>query len=120
MGRVARLLLLLLGLGLLTTGAVIHPAHVEAVRVNAIAQATLTPARCSSASGVPVTFLWHDTVVTAQLQSPNCAHGITAGKVLTVYVQSDEPTTVGPDANWILNPDTHDPFDFIGPNGLRG
>ena len=24
------------------------------------------------------------------------------------------------DANWILNPDTYDPFDFIGPNGLRG
>lgn len=36
-----------------------------------------------------------------------------------MYVQSNEPTTVGPDANWILNPDTHDPLDFIGPNGLR-
>jgi hypothetical protein len=36
-----------------------------------------------------------------------------------VWIGSDGPNDVGPDANWIVNPDTHNPFAVAGPNDAR-
>jgi hypothetical protein len=35
-------------------------------------------------------------------------------------VASNDPSNIGRTEQWILDPSTHDPFDFIGPNGMPG
>jgi len=119
--RLARVGLLILATFFLVAAAVLHAAHVTAVRVVATAQSTLSTQDCSSGASLSVQFRWHGSAVSAQEQSPTCGSGgVMKGESVVVYVASNEPSNVGPDANWILNPDTHDPFEFIGPNGLRG
>jgi hypothetical protein len=117
--RCARLGLLVIAAGLFIAAAVTPPSHVTAVRVSATAQSTLASRDCSAGKVLLVSFLWHGVTVTESDDSPSCGHDVVTGVPLTLYVASNDQTNVGPNANWILNPDTHDPFDFIGPNGLR-
>ncbi len=85
-----------------------------------MAQTALTAQECADGIRLNVSFPWHGTTLTETDPSPTCRNGVAVGDPVTVYVQSNEPANVGPDANWILHPDTHDPFDVIGPNEFRG
>ena len=86
----------------------------------ATAAKSVTAGDCEEGANLPVSFSWHGKTVSESEQLPHCPTGIPQGASVVVYVASNDPSNVGPNANWILNPDTHDPFDFIGPNGLRG
>ncbi len=74
--------------------------------------------QCSDGDTVTVTFPWHGNTMTSDL-TPACGHDLTVGMPVIIYVASNSPSDVGPDANWILNPDTHNPLAAIGPNGKR-
>jgi hypothetical protein len=117
--RYVRLGLLLLAAGTFITAALMPSSHVTAVRVSATAQTALTAQECADGMPLNVSFPWHGTMLTETGPSPACRNGVAVGDPVTVYVQSNEPMNVGPDANWILHADTHNPFDFIGPNGFR-
>lgn len=118
--RFARIGLLLLSAGFLVAAALMSPTHVTAIRVAATAQSGLTTPECAAGKGLPVSFTWDGTRVTETDYAPNCDHDVVTGALVIVYAASNDPTDLGPNANWILHPDAHDPFDFIGPNGLRG
>jgi len=106
--------------GVLIVAAMMSPTHVEAVRVSATARSVLTTKDCSAGKTLLVSFSWHGGNMTQPDAAPDCARDHRPGDPITVYIASNDPSNIGPDANWILNPDTHDPFDFIAPNGLRG
>jgi hypothetical protein len=107
--RRARLGLLLLATGIFIAAALTPPSDVTAVRVAATAQTALTAQERSDGASLPVSFSWHGATVTEDQQSPACRGGVAKGASVAVYVASNDPSNMGPDANWILNPDTHDP-----------
>ena len=65
-----------------------------------------------------VAFQWRGRQVVADY--PNCEHDYTQGEHVAIYVASNDATNIGPTQESILDPSTHNPFDFIGPNGLPG
>jgi hypothetical protein len=117
--RYVRLGLVLLAAGTFIAAALMPSSLVTAVRVSATAQTVLTSQECADGMPLNVSFPWHGATLTETDPSSTCRNGVAVGDPVTVYVQSNEPTNVGPDANWILHPDTHNPFDFIGPNDFR-
>jgi hypothetical protein len=116
--RYVRLGLVLLAAGTFIAAALMPSSLVTAVRVSATAQTVLTSQECADGMPLNVSFPWHGTTLTETDPSSTCRNGVAVGDPVTVYVQSNQPTNVGPDANWILHPDTS-PFDFIGPNDFR-
>jgi hypothetical protein len=118
MSRVGQLALVGIAIGLLTVAALMPASHVTAVGVSATAHSALSTSHCVAGDDLAVSFVWHGRMVTAR-DAPNCDRSYSVGDAMTVYVASNDPSIVGLDANWILHPDTHDSFDFIGPNGLR-
>jgi hypothetical protein len=116
--RYVRLGLLVLAGGIFIAAALMPTTHVAAVRVTATAQTVLTDQQCSNGDTVSVSFPWHGKTMNADV-SPACGQDLSVGMPVTIYVASNNPSNIGPDANWILNPDTHNPFAAIGPNGLR-
>jgi hypothetical protein len=118
MSRVGQLALIGIAIGLFAVATVMPASHVTAVRVSATAHSALSTSQCLAGDDLVVSFVWHGAMVTAW-DAPNCDRAYSVGDAMTVYVASNDPSNVGPGANWILHPDTHDPFDFIGPNGLR-
>jgi hypothetical protein len=118
MSRVGQLALVGIAIGIFTVAVIMPESHVTAVRVSAAAQSALSTSECLAGNDLAVSFVWHGTTVTAR-DAPKCDRAYSVGDATTVYVASNDPSNAGPGANWILHPDTHDPFDFIGPNGLR-
>jgi len=116
--RYLRLGLLLLAAGTFIAAALMPTTHVTAVRVTATTQTALTAQQCSNGDTVSVSFPWQGKTITAD-DSPACGQDLSVGMPVTLYVASNNPSDIGPDANWILNPDTHNPFAAIGPNGMR-
>ena len=116
----SRVTLLAIAAVLLIVATLMPPTHVDAVRVAAMTRSALTSADCSAGKFLVVSFQWHGEATTHSDYAPDCGHDYLSGDPVTLYVASNDPTNIGPSADWILNPDTHDPFDFIGPNGLRG
>ncbi len=116
--RFARVGLLAIGVVLLTTAAFMSPGmHVDALRTAATAKSELTTAECDHGTPLTVTFAWHGGYTTQYDYSLDCGRADHVGDPVTIYVASNDPSNIGPDANWILNPDTHDPFDVAGPGG---
>jgi hypothetical protein len=112
----------MLGLGFVTAviAARMPAPNITAVRVDATARAELSTSACENGSTLPVTFEWHGNSATEIDPSPDCGHDYLPGEHLTLFVASNSSSNVGPTSDWILKPDEHDPFDFIGPNGLPG
>jgi len=112
----------LLGLGFVTAviAARMPAPNITAVRVDATARAALSTSACENGSALPVTFEWHGHSAVEANPAPDCGHDYVPGEHLTLFVASNSSSNVGPTSDWILKPDEHDPFDFIGPNGLRG
>jgi hypothetical protein len=112
--------LLSLGLATAVIAARMPDPNVTAVRVDATALAALSTSACENGAELPVTFEWHGNSATEADPAPDCGHDYLPGEHLTLFVASNSSSNVGPTSDWILNPDEHDPFDFIGPNGLPG
>lgn len=112
--------MLTLGVGLLVLAvSAAQRQPVVAVPTTAVVVHDLTSGDCSAGHQLDVTFRWADRLVNAA-NSPDCARDYVAGDRIKIFVASDDATDVGPTADWILDPSTQDPFDFIGPNGLPG
>lgn len=116
--RAGPLALVGVAVALFMVAAIVPISNVTAVRVSATARSALSPSQCFAGDDLTVSFLWHGRTVTAR-DAPSCERAYSVGDTMTAYVASNDASNVGRDANWILHPDTHDPFDFIGPNGLR-
>lgn len=117
--RIANGTLVALGIACWIGVAVIHFPHVAAVRVDAVIRSTLTVADCNSDNPPPllVRFPWHGHAVSEDDESQPCNRDYRPGDHLAIYVASNDPSDPGNDANWVLDPSSHDPFDFIPPNG---
>ncbi|MCH6470354.1 hypothetical protein [Sinomonas terrae] len=88
-----------------------------AVPVTVTALNRLTPDGCRNSQSLRVAFDWHGQR-TEQFYSTSCDQTYSAGETFQAFALSNDPSELGPTAEWILHPDEHDPFDFIGPNGL--
>ncbi|MCH6472531.1 hypothetical protein [Sinomonas terrae] len=62
-------------------------------------------------------FDWHGKEQSSSTPT-SCDQTYSAGETFQAFALSNDPSELGPTAEWILHPDEHDPFDFIGPNGL--
>jgi hypothetical protein len=111
-------LLLILGIGVIAVAALARWPTVTAIRTDATVQSALSKTACENGSYLKIAFLWHGRTVTEDDQSRPCPHDYLPGGHLVVYVASNSPTDPGADPQWVLDPSTHNPFDFIGPNGL--
>ena len=89
----------------------------SAARTTAIALHDLTSDDCNRAHILKVSFRWEGRQVVADDQ-PDCGLDYVTGEQITIYVSSANPANIGPTEEWILDPSTHNPFDFIGPNGM--
>ena len=83
----------------------------------AIALHDLASDDCSRGHVLKVTFSSNGRQVVADDQT-SCGRGYVAGQQVIIFVSSANPLIIGPTEEWILDPSTHDPFDFIGPNGM--
>lgn len=88
-----------------------------AERTTATALHDLTAHDCSNAHPLKVSFQWRGHQVVADDQ-PDCGRDYLSGDQVTIFVASNAPSDIGPTEQWILDPSAHNPFDFIGPNGL--
>jgi hypothetical protein len=111
-------LLLVFGVSVITGTALAPWPTVTAIRTDATVQSVLSKAACKSGSYLKIAFLWHGKLVNEDDQSRPCSDDYLPGDHLVVYVASNTPRDPGADPQWILDPSTHNPFDFIGPNGL--
>lgn len=96
-----------------------HPARVEAVAVSGRAVTALSSDACDRGRALKLRLRWHGKPVTAAYLDPPCNHSYRPGDLVNVFVASNDVENVGPDADWIMHPDEHDPFEFLGPNDLR-
>jgi hypothetical protein len=120
-GVVAAFLVAGLGISSLVAAVVVHWPHVSTSPTTAVVAKPLSRVDCDKGHPLVINIVWHGRSVRTENDGPNCGADYLRGQRLTVYVGSDSPSDVGPDANWILNPDTHDPFAFLGgPNDIRG
>lgn len=104
------------GITCCTLAAAIVFPHVTAVRVDAVARTSLSEAACANnGASLSVAFVWHGRNV-AESDYPDPCRRYTPGEHLVVWVDSRDPTDVGPSRAWILDPASHDPFAFVGPN----
>ena len=98
-----------------------HWPRVTVFPTRAVVAEPLSDAACNRGQPLVITIEWRGRPVRTEDDGPACNGDYLPGQRLTVYVGSDGPFDVGPDANWILNPDTHDPFEFLGgPNDIHG
>ena len=118
--QVARYLLFAIGLIVLVVAALLPQSRIAAVPLAATARGDLTASACNDGGTLIVAFDWHGSPTTQIDYAPDCSRDYHLGDQLTVYAASNDPSNLGPTADWIRNPDEHDPFDFIGPNGLPG
>lgn len=112
------LVLAALGIALLAAASLIPSPNVTAVRLNARATATLTKAECDNGKLVEVSFIWQGAAKDELMDSPDCSRIYAVGDEVVAYAASNDPSNLGPTSDWILHPDEHNPFDFIGPNGM--
>lgn len=119
MTRAAAIIALASGAALVVLGIAMPRTHVTAVPVVARAVSPLALPACDKGHALEVAFGWHGAP-TRQPYYSDCSRGFASGDRLRVFAASDDPSNLGPTADWILRPDEHDPFDVIGPNGLRG
>jgi hypothetical protein len=118
-GMLACAVIFVLGASSLAWGAFGRFRHVTVSPTTAVVVAPLTAHDCNNGDELLVSISWHGQAVRTSDPGPSCATEYLPGQRLTVYVGSDSPGDVGPDPNWILNPDTHDPFAVFGPNDER-
>jgi hypothetical protein len=111
--------LTIVGLITVTTGIVVRPAPFSVTETTATVRMPLTVKECSAGQTLDINLMWHGQVVSVSDPDPDCRQPYEPGEQLALYVGSDSPSDVGPSAAWILQPDTHDPFDFIGPTQIR-
>ena len=115
---VAIVLMLAAGIALFVlAGFASRRPAVTAARTTAIALQDLTSHDCNRAHVLKVSFRSQGRQVVADDQ-PDCGRGYVTGDQITIYVSSANPLIIGPTEEWILDPSTHDPFDFVGPNGM--
>ena len=112
-------MLLAIAVGLFALATVLPNWHITAVRVTATAQADLTSDQCNAGHTLPVSFVWNGSPTSRHDDAPDCKRSYRAGDQFVAYVDSTDPWNIGPTADWILNPDEHDPFDFLGNSSPR-
>lgn len=113
--------LVAIGAALWLVGALVHFPRITAVRVEATVLSSRTTTACNERDPpLRVSFGWHGRVLREDYYAQPCDRDYLPGEELVIYAASNDPTSTGPDSQWILDPAAHDPFDFIGPNGLPG
>lgn len=115
-GLLGAALLVLVGLSSLGWAALGHWPRVTVSPINAVVVEPLSAQDCSKGHPLEIAIAWHGQTVRVEDDGPSCDISYRPGQDLTVWSGSDGPNDIGPDANWILNPDTHDPFAVFGPN----
>jgi hypothetical protein len=115
---VCGLLLAVVGISLLCVAIAMPAPHVTAVRVTAVVQTGGAPIPCEAGRSIKVSFDWAGQRVTESLDLPKCSRIYQPGQQVALYAASNDPSNLGTTSDWILNPDEHDPFAFIGPNDL--
>ena len=115
-GLLVSAMLVLLGLASAGWGALGHWPRVTVSQISAVVVEPLSLQDCGNGHPLEIALMWHGQKVRTDDDGPSCEASYLPGQILTVWIGSDSPNDVGPDVNWILNPDTHDPFAVAGPN----
>jgi hypothetical protein len=105
-------------IALLSIAILMPSPHVTAVKITATVETDLSEAQCEAGGSLTASFIWLGQPTTKALQSPDCATSYRVGQAVTAYAASNDASNLGPSSDWILNPDEHHRFDFMGPNGL--
>ena len=120
MRRLVSYLLVAVGIAAFVVASQLPSAYVTAVRVDAVARTDLTAAECANGHMLSVAFAWHGRQVTGEDELLRCTRDYHPGTRVAVFVASNDPSNIGPTADWILHPDEHDPFSVFGPNDGPG
>ncbi len=107
MRRLVSYLLVAVGIAAFVVASQLPSAYVTAVRVDAVARTDLTAAECANGHMLSVAFAWHGRQVTGEDELLRCTRDYHPGTRVAVFVASNDPSNIGPTADWILHPDEH-------------
>lgn len=106
------------GLPLFLFGSSIQVVHVTAQPFRAVAKQSLPQDQCHDLQTLKLSYTVGDKEVDAIDYAPDCNRSYSSGDTFRIWVSSYDQS-IGPDRDWILSPDQHDPMD-LGPNAQRG
>ena len=108
--RIVSRILLVIGAALIAASLIWPARPLTASEVQAIVDANLSIPACLHGSPLQISVPWHGRIAVVSDDAPSCGQEYVAGDQVVAYVGSDSPSDVGPTAQWILEPDSHDPF----------
>lgn len=108
--RIVSRVLLVIGASLFAASLIWPARPLTASEVQATVDANLSIPACSHGNPLQISVPWHGRIAVVSDDAPSCGQTYVAGDHVAVYVGSDSPSDVGPTAQWILEPDSHDPF----------
>ena len=108
--RIVSRVLLVIGASLIAASLIWPARPLTASKTQATVDANLSIPACSHGAPLQISVPWHGRIAVVSDDAPSCGRAYVAGDDVAVYVGSDSPSDVGPTAQWILEPDSHDPF----------